>query len=216
MDLATATRRAAASRTWVTDPGDASSAATRSVCIESITATAGRSSASVETMVSTVVSSSTISDGGTEPSRAARAATCDGASSPVTSRTPAPVDATEHAICSVRVDLPTPGSPLNNVTEPATRPPPRTRSTSTRPTGFGTEVEPSNPARGSTARAAIVDRGRACMTSSIVAHPSQEVHCPIHAGVSAPHDRHTKIRRCLAMRWIMTTGCDSLLGLSRR
>ena len=39
------------------------------------------------------------------------------------------------AVCSIRVDLPMPGSPPTSTTMPATRPPPKTRSSSGRPVG---------------------------------------------------------------------------------
>ena len=50
--------------------------------------------------------------------------------------------------CSRRVDLPIPGSPPSSVTEPATRPPPSTRSSSPTPTGRGAHPSLSTSAMG--------------------------------------------------------------------
>ena len=62
--------------------------------------------------------------------RCARNATCESDSSPVTYNAELFSDAIWVAVCSKMVDLPIPGSPPINTTEPVTSPPPSTRSNS--------------------------------------------------------------------------------------
>ena len=77
------------------------------------------------------------------PRRAARSRTCAPDSSPVAYRTPDPA-ATPAATWSRSVDLPMPGSPPTRTTDPATSPPPSTRSNSPIPTGRRTSASPSS------------------------------------------------------------------------
>ena len=63
------------------------------------------------------------------PSRAARSLICRRLSSPETYRMRAPEEMVWQ-ICSSRVDLPMPGSPLSKTTDPGTMPPPSTRLSS--------------------------------------------------------------------------------------
>ena len=69
----------------------------------------------------------------TAPRRSARARTCDADSSADTYSTRRPPRATSAATCRASVDLPMPGSPPSKVAEPATSPPPNTRSSSVTP-----------------------------------------------------------------------------------
>ena len=64
-------------------------------------------------------------------------------SSAEASNTSAPVTATEASTWKSRVDFPTPGGPKTKVTEPGTKPPPSTRSTSTTPVGMACAPPPS-------------------------------------------------------------------------
>ena len=99
---------------------------------------AGCSCVNAAQIVSTLVSASTRSLSAGKSKRLARMATCASDSSPVTySALPANESARAIlvAVCSKIVDLPIPGSPPINTTEPATSPPPSTRSNSLIPVG---------------------------------------------------------------------------------
>ena len=135
-DLASSISRRAASRTWPTLPGGPSSSSDATVCTESTTRRPGRSARASSAMRSTLVSATTRirSPAGplVSPRRAARSRTWAADSSPVAYSTSAPSPA---ATWSRSVDLPIPGSPPSRTTEPATSPPPSTRSSSPMPTG---------------------------------------------------------------------------------
>ena len=123
--------RAAASRTWATDPGADPSSSLHIDCTESTTHTSGASAAIVAHTVSRLVSASTPTPS-TAPRRSARRRTCAGDSSPATSSTFAR-PARRASSAAVRLDLPMPGSPASSTSDPGTRPPPSTRSSSPMP-----------------------------------------------------------------------------------
>ena len=72
-----------------------------------------------------------------DPCREARPRTWVSDSSAEASTTSGPVAATEESTWKSSVDLPMPGGPNSRVTEPATTPPPRTRSSSPTPVASG-------------------------------------------------------------------------------
>ena len=74
---------------------------------------------------------------GTRPMRDARPRTWVSDSSAEASMTSTSGAATDESTWKSSVDLPMPGGPNNKVTEPATTPPPRTRSSSLTPVGSG-------------------------------------------------------------------------------
>ena len=85
------------------------------------------------------------------PRRRARKAICCSDSSPLTYNI---VASTENATqaCNNNVDLPIPGSPPSNVTEPVTSPPPSTRSSSPRPVVLRVATSPLTASSRSTCR----------------------------------------------------------------
>ena len=91
--------------------------------------TFGCSMRAVAMMVSMQVSVITRSLSWGKPRRRARMATCCCDSSPVT-YSAGMRSAMAQRVCKRMVDLPMPGSPPISTTEPSTRPPPRTRSSS--------------------------------------------------------------------------------------
>ena len=97
-----------------------------------------------------------------------------------------------------------PGSPPSRITEPATNPPPRTRSSSPIPLTARDSVScvisvtvrlAALPA--GALRAAGSDKAEAA--SSSVFHAWQAGHCPCHCGVRAPHAPHTYVGFVFAM-----------------
>ena len=133
--LASRVSCAAHSRTCDTEPGAAVSSPLYSVWIESITATVGFCSDTAAWIASSRISANRLTLPVARPSRRARSATCSADSSPVTYSTEVVSDRDASA-CSSSVDLPMPGSPPISTTAPATRPPPSTRSNSSRPVGW--------------------------------------------------------------------------------
>ncbi len=85
------------------------------------------------------VSASARSGSSDSPRRCPRAATCASDSSPVTYRLRS-CKPSVPSICSSSVDLPMPGSPPISTTEPCTRPPPSTRSSSPMPVSVRASV----------------------------------------------------------------------------
>src|SRR6185369_10329050 len=141
---------------------------------------------------STSMSASTRMFASGRPSRSPRRRTCSAASSPLTYSTGRPRAARPDANWIASVDLPTPGSPPTSTAEPATRPPPRTRSSSPMPVGvLSPPASPSTPASGSSAAeladpriaAALRDVGE---TSRRLASSASEFHLP-HAGHLPSH-----------------------------
>src|ERR1700686_1775462 len=142
------------------------------------------------TISSTPVSAINRAVAASRPSRRARRATCFKDPSPVAYST-APERLRAAAACSISVDFPIPGSPPINVTEPGTRPPPKTRSSSAEPV-----ANRGNSAMASAAsdddRSRLlppVERGLrelAAKTSATkVFHSPQAAHCPCHFGEGA-------------------------------
>ena len=197
MFLALARRcsRAADSRTCDTEPGAAESCSSQSVWIESTTQTSGAVASMVAQTVSSSVSASTPTPA-VAPSRSARRRTCSGDSSPATSSTGrcAPI---APSIAAVRLDLPTPGSPPSSTSEPGTRPPPSTRSSSAMPVPMRAAALVSTDASGTTTPAAAPLRraplrassdAGACSTS--VAKAPQSGQRPSQRACSPPHSPH--------------------------
>ena len=128
--------------------------------MESIAITSGRIASACAHTSGSDVSHTTSRSGASVPSRSARRRTCAADSSAHTSRQRAPAAAIAPSACSTSVLLPMPGSPPTSVTEPATRPPPSTRSSSgtfggaprARPSGStsasGTGCEPASARAG--------------------------------------------------------------------
>src|SRR5688572_10288761 len=97
-----------------------------------------------------------------------------------------------------------PGSPPSNDTEPATNPPPSTRSISGSPVGTATNRALSTAAidcgRVSADEGADEGADDADSTSSTsVFHSPHALHRPPHCGLPCPHWRHMKPVRDLAM-----------------
>ena len=101
---------------------------------------------------------------------------------------------------STSVDLPMPGSPPSRTSEPGTRPPPRTRSTSRMPSGRRSVSVAESEASGVTGGAAAVARFRAVAeapcprstgVSTSVFQPPQLRHWPSQRRLDAPHVPHT-------------------------
>ena len=132
------------------------------------------------------------------PSRRARSPTCLRLSSPVAYST-GTVGDSAAAACSSSVDLPMPGSPPISVTEPATRPPPSTRSNSPEPVGnraaSAVAAEPSvcaTPAGGApAARATVRAFSRGALIADSVFHAAQAGHWPCHLGLLSPQALQT-------------------------
>ena len=108
------------------------------------------------------------------------------------------------------MDLPMPGSPPTSVTDPGTRPPPSTLSSSGMPVGRAAHEPVSTSAIG-TALAIGVSRrwvsasarARSTTSSTSVSHPPQPGHRPAHLADSAPHSPHrwtvlSLVMTCLA------------------
>jgi len=97
------------------------------------------------------------------------------------------------AACSMRVDLPMPGSPPTSTTEAGTNPPPSTRSssaifTTARGGGAALPCSPTNVTR----RPLPVAPGRISTASSTsVFHSPHASHFPAHLGCTAPQDWQT-------------------------
>ena len=117
--------------------------------MESITIACGFSDEASDRMRSTPVSVRTRTRSVASPSRVARRPICSADSSPLTYSTGSRRDSADRAWIS-RVDLPTPGSPPISTTEPATSPPPSTRSSSDSPVGVRSAVAVSTSERSCT------------------------------------------------------------------
>ncbi len=192
--LASATSRWAHPRTWPTDPGADPRSGSWTVWMESTTTTAGARASTWPTMWGSDVSATSHSPGSRTPSRSARSATWRADSSAVTYRHAGPPAATDASAWSSSVDLPVPGSPPTTVTDPGTRPPPSTRSSSASPVGTGAHASPTASVmrRGVDGGASATPEGPGGPTCSSVRVPlaSHAVHHPIHLGASAPHSLH--------------------------
>ena len=117
-----------------------------------------------------------------------------------------PSPAIASIACNRIVDLPTPGSPPSNVTDPGTRPPPSTRSnsaipvenrfdvlTSTAPSGIGRATE-----SGMSTAACAASR-RSAATCTTLPHSPQSPQRPTHFEASAPHCSQPKRTRVRVM-----------------
>src|SRR5918992_1480878 len=131
--FATRMTRPATSRTWPTEPGAPLRAGSYRTCTESITHASGRSASSVASTASRSVSATIGTPSAPLPSRSARSFTCAADSSPDTYSTSRPAAARLPSAPVVSVDLPIPGNPPIRTSEPGTRPPPSTRSSSPMP-----------------------------------------------------------------------------------
>src|SRR5438034_5719451 len=94
--------------------------------------------------------------------------------------------------CRRSVDLPTPGSPPISTTSPATKPPPRTRSSSPTPLGMRCASRALTSARRFSSELFATPAKRcfaalSAMLSTSVFHAPQCGHCPCHFGDSPPH-----------------------------
>ncbi len=150
------------------------------------------------------VSETTKSSGASTPNRSARTRTCAADSSAHTSRHRAPRAAIWPSACINNVLLPMPGSPPISVTEPGTRPPPRTRSSSASSVGRGAAPEMTTSPIGTgtgTARRALPapDAARPAETraggrvdSETDPHVPHSVQRPSHFGDWAPQVAHSK------------------------
>src|SRR5271163_3459782 len=144
------------------------------------------------TMCSTQVSAMSRVVAASNPRRRPRSATCFRDSSPAAYST-GPRVCRAAAACSISVDFPMPGSPPIRVTEPGTRPPPSTRSSSVEPVvsrGCSRTASAANEEETSV-RDVLPDRaglrGLAAETSaSKLFHSPQPAHCPCHLGEDAP------------------------------
>src|SRR5690554_2821597 len=148
-------------------------------------------------MVSIQVSVITLSLSCGNSKRRARIATCCCDSSPVTYKADR-CWAILHSVCRRMVDLPIPGSPPINTTEPLTRPPPSTRSSSDEPLGWRGVSSVETSARVFTwaiSPAQLPPReppplppvGVVSMTvSTRVFHARHSLHCPAHLLEVAP------------------------------
>ena len=125
---------------------------------------------------------------GTGPIRPARPLTWVNDSSADANSTSPPAAAADASTWKRRVDLPTPGGPKTRVTEPETKPPASTRSTSAMPVAIGRASLPSTWRRetapapgGETAPGRVADR---------VFHRPQCGQRPTHRGATPSHSMH--------------------------
>ena len=199
--LASCTRRWAHSRTCTTEPGAEASSGSTTVWMESITTTSGCTASRRGDDVGQhrLGQRATARGGGR---RAARPGPAPAARPPRPRRRgrAARRPASAAAMASSRVDLPTPGSPPSRVTDPGTRPPPSTRSSSARPVGTGRAPPPSTavmgagraggaePAGEPPRRPAAGRRPRAPRRG--VFHASHDGHRPVQRGALPPHSVH--------------------------
>src|SRR5262249_5416729 len=123
------------------------------------------------------------------------------------------------AACRRSVDLPMPGSPPISVTEPATRPPPKTRSSSPMPVSTRGSSAPLTSASvfaptdpGASAARAVAAAGFVTVTGVSEFHALHCGHCPCHLRLSLPHSSQRKIARALAM---LVSLRDSLTSKAR-
>jgi hypothetical protein len=180
----------ATSRTWPTDPAAPVRSGLATVCTLSITTTTGLTARIAASILEKSVSASRWMPGAATPSRSARRRTWTRDSSPDTYNTGTPREPNLSSAISNSVDLPTPGSPPSNTSEPATRPPPSTESSSpicerirTSPPRSVDTSDSGTTRGGSTAAAG----SRAWTSSTSVFQP---LHCgqrPIHREEAAAH-----------------------------
>ena len=187
--LASPTRRCAHSRTCTTLPGADGTSGSAMVWMLSTTTRWGCTWSMAATMWGSEVSGSSHRCGCTACSRSARRRTCWALSSALTYSVRVGHWASS---CSRMVLLPMPGSPPSRVTEPGTRPPPSTRSSSGMPVGCGwancASTSPMGTARPPTAAEPHARRRRRPLdVFHQLFHASHEPHRPAHFGVAVPH-----------------------------
>ncbi len=149
-DLARRISSNAAARTWATVPGALSMVSSHIVWIESITTSAASGARSRAAVISRRLIAAASSSGASATARRrARRRTWSTDSSPETYSTRRPARASAAAACSNSVDLPMPGSPPTSTADPATRPPPSTRSSSSIPVPArgGGAASPTRPTK---------------------------------------------------------------------
>ena len=122
-------------------------------------------------------------------------------SSPDTYNTSLPASASCLHICKSKVDLPIPGSPPTNTSEPVTMPPPNTRSSSPIPVKVRTSslVTISDNFDGSRCSVTVTERPAAVFTtgsSTKESHSLHPGHCPSHFGDSNPHSLQKNVVFC--------------------
>ena len=195
VSLANRTSRAADSRTCTADPGDDSDASVCMVWIESTTSTRAWAAAASSRIASTRVCAARRNVVDSRPSRRERRATWRTDSSPEQYSTERS-RLNASAAWSSSVDLPMPGSPPSRITEPATSPPPSTRSSSALPLEARVSVSSvtsitvllvvaAGPLRPGSADTAGPE------TASRVFQASQSAHWPCHCVVLAPQAPQT-------------------------
>jgi hypothetical protein len=111
-------------------------------------------------------------------------------SSPVTTSAERSPPAYAAATSSSRVDLPTPGSPASSTTAPGTRPPPRTRSSSSTPVGRALAIVASTwpiGRAGAETGPALTVRALVTPSSSRVPQAWHSGQRPSHFTVIVPH-----------------------------
>ena len=137
VDLAMRVRRSTQVRTWARLPAGWPSSGSETDWSESTTTSAGRCRSTAASIASTSGPSMARRFRGTRPMREARPRTWASDSSAEASMTSSPVAASDESTWKSSVDLPMPGGPNSSVTEPATTPPPMTRSSSLTPVASG-------------------------------------------------------------------------------
>lgn len=161
--------------------------------MESTIRMSGLVSAAASKMSDSRVSDRTNSDSGATPNRSARSFSWRSLSSPDTYNTLLSAQRLLQ-ICSSKVDLPMPGAPLTSTREPATAPPPSTRSSS--PIPVEKRVSPSDDISCSRCGRLLCPTGAAfvftlpaegfSICSSMVFQAPQAGHFPCQRGVSFP------------------------------
>ena len=199
--LASRTSSCAPSRTCVTEPAAPGASGSCTAWIESIASTTGSTVATEATTAGSDVSETTNSSGASTPSRSARIRTWAVDSSAHTSRQRSTAPRCAPSACMSSVLLPMPGSPPTSVTDPATSPPPSTRSSSA--TSVAEQATPaarprrsaSGTLRSAAGRSAArrPDDGRATGADSATEpHVPHSVQRPSHFGDCAPQVEHSK------------------------
>ncbi len=197
LDLARRVRRSTQARTCARLPAGCASAGSDTDWRESTTTSAGRCASTAATIASMSGPSRASRCAGTRPSRVARPLTWVSDSSAEASSTSDPAAASEQSTWKSSVDLPMPGGPKSSVTEPATTPPPRTRSSSPTPVGRGRapSVDTSRSGTGAACRAARAP-GRVVAGANVF-HSPQLGQRPTHrseVAAQAAHENSTSER----------------------
>src|SRR5271163_3477552 len=175
--------------------------------MESTIRTCALRPAAAAMMSSTPVAAINLTAAASKPSRRARNATCFKDSSPVAYST-APERLRAAAAWSISVDLPIPGSPPIRATEPGTRPPPRTRSSSVDPVGHRGTSTMASAATDEVRSPLLADLARslrelaAKASPTRVFHSPQAAHCPCHFGEEAAQFWQINTSFGLAMRFL--------------